>query len=52
MSKRVWYAIVSQREQNLDRKIKTLSLYVAEDMIVVDMTSGKDPDRPGSQSLK
>lgn len=52
MSKIVGYARVSTKEQNLDRQIKALSLYVDEDMIVVDRASGKDLDRPGFQSLK
>ena len=52
MSKTVGYARVSTREQNLDRQIKALELYVDHDMIVVDKASGKDLDRPGYQSLK
>ena len=52
MSKIVGYARVSTKEQNLDRQIKALSMYVDEDMIVVDRASGKDLDRPGFQSLK
>lgn len=52
MSKIVGYARVSTREQNLDRQIKALSQYVADDMIVVDKASGKDFRRDGYQSLK
>ena len=52
MSKIVGYARVSTKEQNLDRQLKALSQYVAEDMIVIDKASGKDLERPGYQSLK
>ncbi|MCR4846059.1 MAG: recombinase family protein [Eubacterium sp.] len=52
MSKKVGYARVSSREQNLDRQIIALKQYVPEDMIVTDKASGRDLDRPGYTSLK
>lgn len=52
MSKKIGYARVSSREQNLARQIEALKKYVPEDMIVIDKASGKDFDRPGYQSLK
>lgn len=51
-NKIVGYARVSDKGQNLARQIKALKQYVAEDMIVIDKTSGKDFDRAGYQSLK
>jgi len=52
MGRKVGYARVSSREQNLDRQLVALRDYVEEDMIVTDMTSGKDLNRPGYQSFK
>ena len=52
MSKIVGYARVSTKEQNLDRQLKALSQYVAEDMIVIDKASGKELERQGDQSLE
>ena len=52
MSKKVGYARVSSREQNLDRQIIALKQFVDRDMIVVDKASGKDTNRPGYTSLK
>lgn len=52
MGKKVGYARVSSREQNLARQIEALKKYVSEDMIVTDKASGKDFERAGYQSLK
>lgn len=46
------YARVSSREQNLDRQIEQLKLYVDEERILTDKASGKDLDRPAYQALK
>ena len=46
------YARVSSKDQNLDRQLESLRVYVKDDRdIFVDKKSGKDTDRPGLQSL-
>ena len=52
MGKKVGYARVSSKEQNLTRQIEALKEYVDADMIVTDKASGKDFNRSGYQSLK
>lgn len=52
MGKKVGYARVSSKDQNLSRQLDSLRRYVDDDMIVTDKASGKDFDRPGYQSLK
>ena len=46
------YARVSTKEQNLDRQLESLRLYVKDDRdIYTDKLSGKNIERPGLQSL-
>lgn len=52
MGRKVGYARVSSKEQNLDRQVKALMEYVEEDMIVTEKASGIDLNRPGYMSLK
>ncbi len=52
-SKKLYYARVSTKEQNLDRQIEAFKKLGATDMdIITDKQSGKDLDRPGYQALK
>ena len=52
MGKILGYARVSSQEQNLDRQIRALKIYVAEENILMDKASGKDTYRPSYQALK
>jgi DNA invertase Pin-like site-specific DNA recombinase len=52
MGKILGYARVSSQEQNLDRQIRALRMYVAEENILTDKASGKDTYRPSYQALK
>ena len=52
MGKILGYARVSSQEQNLDRQIRALKMYVAEENILTDKASGKDTCRPSYQALK
>ena len=51
-SRKIGYARVSSKEQNLDRQILSLKQYVDEENIIIDKQSGKDLERPGYQALK
>lgn len=46
------YARVSSQEQNLDRQLEQLKLYVQSEYILTDKVSGKGLDRPAYQVLK
>lgn len=46
------YARVSSQEQNLDRQIEQLKLYVPMENILTDKVSGKSLERPAYQALK
>ncbi|MBQ3060805.1 MAG: recombinase family protein [Lachnospiraceae bacterium] len=46
------YARVSSQEQNLDRQLEQLKLYVKEEYILADKASGKSLERPSYQALK
>ena len=52
MSKTYGYAMVSSKEQHLDRQILRLQEYVEKDQIIVDKQSGATMERPGYQALK
>jgi len=51
-NRKVGYARVSSKEQNLDRQILALKEFVDEENIIVDKQSGKDLNRLGYQALK
>lgn len=51
-NRKIGYARVSSKEQNLDRQILSLSKFVDKKDIIVDKQSGKDLERPGYQALK
>lgn len=46
------YARVSSKEQNLDRQLEALSVFVDQENIVVDKQSGKNLERAGYLALK
>ena len=46
------YERVSSQEQNLDRQIDALKVYVDEAQILTDKSSGKNLERPSYQALK
>ncbi len=45
------YARVSSKDQNLDRQLESLKMYVDERDIITDKASGKDNNRAGLRSL-
>ena len=51
-NRKIGYARVSSKEQNLDRQILALKDFVDEANIIVDKQSGKNLDRQGYQALK
>lgn len=46
------YARVSSQEQNLDRQLEQLKMYVESEFILTDKASGKDLERSSYQALK
>lgn len=51
-SRKMAYARVSSKGQNLDRQLLELEKYVPQENTIVDKVSGKNLDRPGYQALK